>query len=237
MPLKKAKNTAINLLARRSAASVALSLCVVLAPLTGCAQTKAPVAPVAVPVAPESNTSTTTGNSALNAIGAFVEKRSELVLQALSLLGVNYKFGGNSPETGLDCSGLVRLVFNKTLGLVLPRRSEEMTQVSQEVPAQEMQPGDLVFFNTLRKTFSHVGIYIGNGQFVHAPSKGKTVRVENMNTQYWKTRFDGARRIDGSDRAASFAASAAALPGITEQFIRNLVERSDSNDKAASSAP
>jgi NlpC/P60 family len=228
MPLKLDRPSRLALSTRSRVASVLLVLGCVLIPLTGCAQSKPPIAPSPAEALPASNSTA----NAMSAIGSFVEKRSELVLQALSLLGVNYKFGGNNPETGLDCSGLVRLVFNKTLGLVLPRRSEEMTQVSQSVSQQEMQPGDLVFFNTLRKTFSHVGIYIGNGQFVHAPSSGKTVRVENMNNQYWKARFDGARRIEGADRATSLAASAAALPALTEQFIRSLVEKSESSERA-----
>jgi cell wall-associated NlpC family hydrolase len=228
MPQKDSSKTSIAKPSHTRVACAVLALTCVLLPITGCAQSKPPSAPAAA----EAPASTSNAANAMNAIGSFVERRSELVLQALSLLGVNYKFGGNSPETGLDCSGLVRLVFNKTLGLVLPRRAEEMTQVSQSIAQQDMQPGDLVFFNTLRKTFSHVGIYIGNGQFVHAPSSGKTVRVENMNNQYWKTRFDGARRVEGAERTNSLAASAAALPALTEQFIRSLVEKSESSERS-----
>ena len=128
---------------------------------------------------------------------------AEVVFRALSLLGVNYRFGGNTPETGLDCSGLVRLVFSDALGLPLPRRSEEISRVGPAVPSAELQPGDLVFFNTLRRAFSHVGIYIGNNQFVHAPSTGGAIRVENLRADYWSRRFDGARRLLTHDLVAA----------------------------------
>lgn len=128
---------------------------------------------------------------------------SEVVFRALSLLGVNYRFGGNSPETGLDCSGLVRLVYSDALGLPLPRRSEEISRVGPAIAPTELQPGDLVFFNTLRRAFSHVGIYIGNNQFVHAPSTGGSIRVENLDADYWTRRFDGARRLLSQDLLAA----------------------------------
>lgn len=120
---------------------------------------------------------------------------SELVLRALALLGVNYRFGGNSPDTGLDCSGLVRHVFQEAVGLVLPRRSEEISRSGDTIRRDQLRPGDLVFFNTLRRAFSHVGIYIGNGKFVHAPSNGGQVRVESLGGRYWQQRFNGARRL------------------------------------------
>ncbi len=122
----------------------------------------------------------------------------DLVMRALSLLGVNYKRGGDSPQTGLDCSGLVSLVFRDTLGLVLPRRSEEISRVGQSVQKNELQPGDLVFYNTLRRTFSHVGIYLGDGRFIHAPASGGNVRIESMDMPYWSKRFNGARRVQQS---------------------------------------
>ncbi len=121
---------------------------------------------------------------------------AELVLRSLSLLGVNYKFGGNSPDTGLDCSGLVRHVFREAVGLVLPRRAEEISSRGERIEPAQLKPGDLVFFNTLRRAFSHVGVYIGNNQFVHAPSSGGSVRVERLDQAYWTRRFNGARRIE-----------------------------------------
>ena len=127
---------------------------------------------------------------------------AELVLRALSLLGVHYRFGGNSPETGLDCSGLVRYVFREAAGLALPRRSEEISRVGQHVNHEELRAGDLVFFNTLRRAFSHVGIYIGEGRFVHAPSSGGTVSVEEIDRRYWQHRFNGGRRLLALDQGS-----------------------------------
>lgn len=129
------------------------------------------------------------------------ERRTNIVMRALSLLGVSYRFGGNRPETGLDCSGLVRLVIHDALGVVLPRRSSEISRAGNDVRLNQLRPGDLVFFNTLRRAFSHVGIYIGNDQFVHAPSSGGQVRIETINKRYWLARFDGARRLASLDIA------------------------------------
>ena len=135
----------------------------------------------------------------------------QLVSRALGLLGVPYKWGGNAPETGLDCSGLVRHVFEDAAGLVLPRRALEMSRAGAPVGRGDLQPGDLVFFNTLRRAFSHVGIYIGDGRFVHAPSSGGKVRVEHISGRYWANRFNGGRRlIDPGDEGEAGAAIAAA---------------------------
>lgn len=133
---------------------------------------------------------------------------TELVLRSLSLLGVRYKWGGNTPETGLDCSGLVRFVYAEILDRVLPRRSVEISREGTPVERHELKPGDLVFFNTLRRAFSHVGIYIGDNRFVHAPSRGKVVRVESLDSSYWKRRFNGARRLLPSEAPAAVPALA-----------------------------
>ncbi|MCL4744747.1 MAG: C40 family peptidase [Burkholderiaceae bacterium] len=127
---------------------------------------------------------------------------AELVLRALSLLGVNYRFGGTSPESGLDCSGLVLHVFREAAGMSLPRRSEEMSRVGEAVNAAQLRPGDLVFFNTLRRAFSHVGIYIGDRRFVHSPSRGGSVSIETIDHGYWQRRFTGARRLLALEDAA-----------------------------------
>ncbi len=121
---------------------------------------------------------------------------AEAVVAALAFLDLPYVRGGNSAESGFDCSGFTRYVFKHTVGLLLPRSAEQQAQTSslKPVAADELKPGDLVFFNTLRKAFSHVGIYIGDGRFVHSPRVGAVVRVENMRQTYWATRFDGARR-------------------------------------------
>jgi cell wall-associated NlpC family hydrolase len=138
----------------------------------------------------------------------FGQFSSELVLRAMTLLGINYKFGGNTPETGFDCSGFVRYVFKEAFGVTLPRRAEEISQKGQRIGVEQLVPGDLVFFNTLKRTFSHVGIYIGNNQFVHAPSSGGGVRVENIDKSYWQTRFDGARRLLTGEASATSSTSA-----------------------------
>jgi cell wall-associated NlpC family hydrolase len=115
---------------------------------------------------------------------------------ALNLIGVRYKRGGNSPETGFDCSGFVRHVFREGMGLVLPRTSRELSKTGEVVKKDELQPGDLVFFNTMRRTFSHVGIYLGEGQFIHSPRSGGKVRIEDMRESYWAKRYEGARRVE-----------------------------------------
>lgn len=121
---------------------------------------------------------------------------SDLVGNAMGFLGVPYRRGGNSEETGFDCSGFVRATFEKTVGLILPRRANEQAAATDKIAKSELQPGDLVFFNTMRRAFSHVGIYVGDGKFIHAPRSGAKVRVEDMSASYWQRRFDGARRVD-----------------------------------------
>ncbi len=141
-------------------------------------------------------------SSVMNSTSNVATKAGDLVMNALGLIGVRYRFGGNSPESGLDCSGFVRYVFNDTFGFMLPRRSVEMSQVGTTVAVNDLRPGDLVFFNTMRHTFSHVGIYIGDNKFVHAPSTGSKIRVDDMRASYWVTRYNGARRIDDSARGS-----------------------------------
>ncbi|OLL30508.1 peptidase P60 [Burkholderia sp. SRS-W-2-2016] len=125
-------------------------------------------------------------------------KAGDVVVGALNMIGVRYRWGGNTPDSGLDCSGFVRYVFQDTLGLALPRRAEEMSRMGEKVRVSDLKPGDLVFFNTMRRTFSHVGIYIGDNKFVHSPSTGSTIRVDDMDDGYWEKRFTGARRIEAS---------------------------------------
>lgn len=122
-------------------------------------------------------------------------KTQELVLQALALVGVTYKWGGKSPESGLDCSGLVRYVFGQSLQMALPHNALAISKLGENVEKEKLKPGDLVFFNTLKRKFSHVGIYLGDDRFIHAPSAGAGVEIVNMKDQYWQKRFDGARRL------------------------------------------
>ena len=141
------------------------------------------------------------------------EKASELVVTALGFLGVPYRRGGNTVETGFDCSGFVKAIYEQTAGLILPRRAEQQAAATQKIERADLQPGDLVFFNTLRRAFSHVGIYVGEGKFIHSPKPGSEVRVENMGVAYWSRRFDGARRVQTSVPAsATFQATQTTEP-------------------------
>jgi cell wall-associated NlpC family hydrolase len=137
--------------------------------------------------------------------GAHSVHPADIVTGALNLIGVRYRWGGNAPDSGLDCSGFVRYVFRDTLGLSLPRRAAEMSRVGEKVRLADLKPGDLVFFNTVRRAVSHVGIYIGDKKFVHSPSTGSTIRVDEMDNGYWEKRFTGARRIDEAMQVAASA--------------------------------
>lgn len=131
---------------------------------------------------------------------SFVDRASataqDAIDQAMELLGIPYRRGGNSPESGFDCSGFVSHVFREGLGLILPRSSKEMSKSGEAISKDQLRPGDLVFFNTMRSAFSHVGIYLGDNQFVHAPRSGGRVRVEDLRDGYWNKRFNGARRVN-----------------------------------------
>ena len=123
----------------------------------------------------------------------------EAVIQALAAAGVPYHRGGQSPASGFDCSGLVAHVFLEAYGIHLPHNARAQSRLGKAVSPRRLQPGDLVFYNTERP-FSHVGIYLGDDRFIHAPKPGASVRVENMRSRYWERRFDGARRIDLGNR-------------------------------------
>jgi cell wall-associated NlpC family hydrolase len=118
-----------------------------------------------------------------------------LARQALTQLGIRYRWGGKSPETGFDCSGLVLYSAQQSLGLKLPPRSYDIALFGSDVPRTDLQVGDLVFFNTLGRRNSHVGVYLGDDQFVHSPAAGGVVRIEDMKQAYWSKRFNGARRL------------------------------------------
>ena len=144
-------------------------------------------------------------SSVANSVTAKVQSAADLVVrsahdvtgQAMDLIGVRYKFGGQTPDNGLDCSGLVKYVFEQVTGVAMPRSARDQAQVGEKVERDELKPGDLVFFNTRRAAYSHVGIYLGDNSFVHAPRKKSTVKIANIDGQYWKKRFDGARRLLG----------------------------------------
>jgi cell wall-associated NlpC family hydrolase len=123
------------------------------------------------------------------------EQRAEALLQTLLALGVDYRYGGGTPDSGFDCSGLVAHVFREAYGIELPHNARAQSKFGVRVSLSELRAGDLVFYNTLNRSFSHVGIYLGDGRFVHAPKTGAQVRVEPIGGSYWMRRFDGARRI------------------------------------------
>ncbi len=125
----------------------------------------------------------------------YTNAAQDVILEGLKLVGVRYRLGGSDETNGLDCSGFVQLVFKDSIGTLLPRTAREMSEVGQRIDASQLKPGDLVFFNTMRRTFSHVGIYLGDNHFLHAPRTGAEVRVESMSSNYWMTRYNGARRI------------------------------------------
>lgn len=127
--------------------------------------------------------------------GATTERERPLV-HAMQAVGVQYRYGGRSPETGFDCSGLIAHIFERAWGVLLPPGTEALSKVGKAVRAKDLQPGDLVFYNTRNKPYSHVGIYLGEGRFLHAPRPGAKVRVESVETGYWRARFNGARRLD-----------------------------------------
>jgi len=123
------------------------------------------------------------------------DKSTELLGRAMGLLGIPYKHGGSSEKTGFDCSGFVRHLYEKSFGKLLPRRADDQAKATETIDASELQPGDLVFFNTMRRTFSHVGLYVGDGKFIHSPQTGKSVQIDDMRAAYWQKRFSGARRV------------------------------------------
>jgi len=179
-----------------------VSACAVAASLSGCAGLGGTQAGTGI-----SGYSTADWRNSADPIGSFLARSRNgaglivgdinhpLALQALTQLGIRYRWGGKSPETGFDCSGLVLYSAQQSLGLKLPPRSYDIALFGIDVPRKDLQVGDLVFFNTLGRRNSHVGVYLGEDQFVHSPAAGGVVRIENMNQAYWTKRFDGARRL------------------------------------------
>ena len=157
--------------------------------------------PAAVPVSPGllaqwSGSLTSQFSVARQTVG---EKATDMLTQAMGLLGVPYRRGGVSEDTGFDCSGFVRHLYEKSFGRLLPHRAAEQAKVTETIDRSELKPGDLVFFNTMKRAFSHVGIYVGDGKFIHAPRTGKAIRVDDMREAYWQKRFNGARRVQAED--------------------------------------
>jgi len=121
----------------------------------------------------------------------------DVAIYALGLIGVAYRFGGETPDGGVDCSGLVRHVFQQVTGVTLPRTAKELSRLGDQVAKKDLAPGDLVFFDTRRFAFSHVGIYLGDNRFIHAPRRGRDVEIAEFDNRYWQKHFNGARRLVG----------------------------------------
>jgi cell wall-associated NlpC family hydrolase len=147
------------------------------------------------------------GDSMAAAASRLMESTRGVALFALSLVGIEYRYGGDTPGAGLDCSGLIRYVFGQLTGVTLPRTAQEQARLGRRVTLRDLAPGDLVFFNTRHAPNSHVGIYLGDDRFVHAPSQGGEVTVETLSARYWRARYDGARRL------------AAVLPALVPSFV------------------
>src|SRR5690606_13952275 len=126
------------------------------------------------------------------------EQRSEIVLTALGLLDSRYAYGGKHPGTGFDCSGLVAYVFSRAASQPLPHNTAEIARLSRPISRNKLKAGDFVFFNTLNKSFSHMGIYLGDGRFINAPSTGGQVRIDSLQNPYYAQRFESARTLFSS---------------------------------------
>jgi cell wall-associated NlpC family hydrolase len=184
----------------RLRASAATSARLVVAMLAlGAASAMADIAPPAAVDGPDRSVAASGMLAAIDGEGEFAggyaARAQDLISLGMDYLGIRYRLGGTRPETGLDCSGLVQNVFRNALGLDLPRTAREMARMGNKIGYQDLKPGDLVFFNTMRRAFSHVGIYVGEGRFLHAPASGGAVRLEQIDKGYWTRRFNGARRL------------------------------------------
>ncbi len=119
-----------------------------------------------------------------------------ILFRAISLVGTPYRYGGNTPQGGFDCSGLVDYVFQDALGIALPHSTTELEALDlPSVSEQRLEGGDLLFFHNGRQRVSHVGIYVGERRFVHAPNVGGTVRLDSLDDGYWRIHYSGAKRV------------------------------------------
>ncbi len=168
-------------------------------------------APSGQPALAEGANDSLTGPFAPSGNTSSADRLSQLVVAAMGALGVPYRRGGNDFDGGYDCSGFVRAVYEQNLGITLPRLAAQQAAATHVIDRDMLQPGDLVFFNTQRRAYSHVGIYVGDHKFIHSPRPGAVVRIEDMRVRYWSRRFDGARRV-----ALVTASSSAGLPPRSE---------------------
>jgi cell wall-associated NlpC family hydrolase len=156
-----------------------------------------------------------------------VHAAEQVASYALQMVGTVYRFGGTEPATGFDCSGLVQYVYRQVSGVTLPRTAKSLSELGRGIPVVGLRPGDLVFFNTRRFAFSHVGIYIGNNQFIHAPRSGERVEVSTIDSRYWQHRFNGARRLVVSVPGLLPALVDQARAVTTAAFMSNPAESAD----------
>lgn len=168
--------------------------------------------------------------------------REEISIEAMSLIGTPYRWGGNTPESGFDCSGLVRYIVGRAASVDLPRTTADMSRRGESVDPDEIAPGDLIFFNTTGRPHSHVGIYVGKLRFVNAPSTGGTVRLDYLTNPYWAKRFDGIRRVAPPlERRAPFDAptelAAPRIPAAPESPVEPPARTAIAVDKASSGTP
>lgn len=161
-----------------------LPLLTALAVLAGCATAPQPV-PQPVPPPPPVAIEAPTKPSF----------HDDILFHAFSLVGTPYRWGGSSPETGFDCSGLINYVFRETAGVTLPRTTAGLSELPRKAATNALQPGDLVLFSTRGKRVDHAGIYVGDGRFLHAPSSGGRVRLDDLQASYWQRSYISARRV------------------------------------------
>lgn len=173
---------------------------------------------------PDRTTADDTNATLSSAASSIVERTRDVAMFALSLVGIDYRYGGDTPDRGLDCSGLIHYVFQEVTGVTLPRTSRELGRLGKSVAPRDLEPGDLVFFDTRHFPNSHVGIYLGDDRFIHAPSRGGEVGVATLSAAYWHRRFTGARRLVG------------VLPSLVPTLIGH-AEASTPNDAAAAGDP
>jgi len=170
--------------------------------------------------ASRSSIGATTTSVVRDTAAAALESARNLTSAALDLIGIRYKWGGTTPASGLDCSGLVQFVFQQVTGVTLPRSARDLSRIGEVVALTDLKPGDLVFFNTRRSAFSHVGIYVGDNQFIHAPRRGRDVEIATIEKSYWQKHFNGARRLIGvvpEMMPALIGEAYAAAPDIEDQ--------------------
>lgn len=166
-----------------------LSCCILLAiALAACSTSVPPVAKSSPKTRPQASAKTVRITHIDHAAAS-----NELMLQSMSLIGTPYRFGGSNRNTGFDCSGMVQFVYREVLNVALPRTAHDMAAAGKVISKNQLQVGDLVFFNTNGKKFSHVGLYIGENRFIHAPSRKSSIKINYLSDKYYATRFTGAR--------------------------------------------